>query len=159
MTYGPDIAHVATPIGTIELCGDRHRLISVTIIPDHHGPIRQPAHLDSQVAVASHHLREYFARRRTSFDVILQAASTSRGHDLRNAIASVPYGETLTYGALAQQIESGPRAIGQACRRNPFPIIIPCHRVTSANGPEHYSGGSGTDTKAWLNAFERGEIS
>jgi methylated-DNA-[protein]-cysteine S-methyltransferase len=74
---------------------------------------------------------------------------------LRAGIAGVPYGETLTYGALARLIDSAPRAVGQACKRNPFPIIIPCHRVTSASGPEHYSGGAGISTKAWLLDFEQ----
>jgi methylated-DNA-[protein]-cysteine S-methyltransferase len=47
--------------------------------------------------------------------------------------------------------------VGQACRRNPFPIIIPCHRVTSTSGREFYSGGEGPRTKAWLIAFEKGK--
>ena len=53
---------------------------------------------------------------------------------LRAAIASVPYGETMTYGALARAHDSGARAVGGACARNPYPIVIPCHRVIATGG-------------------------
>jgi O-6-methylguanine DNA methyltransferase len=82
--------------------------------------------------------------------------SSQRGEALRSGIAAVPYGETMTYGRLAEQLGSAPRAVGQACKRNPFPILIPCHRVTSTTGPEYYSGGAGASTKAWLLDFEQG---
>jgi len=57
----------------------------------------------------------------------------------------------MSYGALARTIASGPRAMGQACRRNPFPLVIPCHRVIgSAGSIGYYSGGNGIATKLWL---------
>ena len=62
--------------------------------------------------------------------------------------------DTLTYGALARVANSSPRAIGQACARNPLPIIIPCHRVTASDGLGHYSAGAGVPTKRWLLAHE-----
>jgi methylated-DNA-[protein]-cysteine S-methyltransferase len=64
---------------------------------------------------------------------------------------AIAYGETLSYGDLARLAGSAPRAIGQACARNPFPIIVPCHRVLSSGGARgHYSGGEGPITKRWL---------
>ena len=60
----------------------------------------------------------------------------------------------MTYGELAANCGSVARAVGGACKSNPFPIIIPCHRVTSAAGPEYYSGGDGPRTKTWLLDFE-----
>jgi methylated-DNA-[protein]-cysteine S-methyltransferase len=102
-------------------------------------------------------MRDWFARKRRDFDLALKPLPTPRGNALRAGIASVPYGKSMTYGGLARQLDSGPRAIGQACRRNPFPIIIPCHRVMSSAGSEHYSGGDGPRTKAWLIAFEQGK--
>ena len=52
----------------------------------------------------------------------------------------IPYGETRTYGEIAKVLKTSPRAIGNACRRNPLSIIIPCHRVVAANGIGGYSG-------------------
>ena len=98
----------------------------------------------------------YFAQKLQDFDLPLRPLVSKRGEVLRGGIASVPYGETLTYGSLAVQLDSAPRAVGQACKRNPFPIIIPCHRVTSTAGPEYYSGGAGASTKSWLIDFEKG---
>ena len=66
----------------------------------------------------------------------------------------ISHGEALSYGALARLAQSGPRAIGQACARNPLPIIVPCHRVLGSNGLGHYSGGDGVTTKRWLLAHE-----
>ena len=108
--------------------------------------------------MASAQLAEYFAGKRRDFDLPLQPARSDRGTALRLGIAAIGYGETASYGALAKALDSGPRAVGQACRRNPFPIVIPCHRVTSASGPEHYSGGDGVATKSWLLAFERRQL-
>jgi len=52
----------------------------------------------------------------------------------------IPYGKTKTYGEIAKKLKTSPRAVGNACRNNPVPIIIPCHRVISANGMGGYSG-------------------
>lgn len=52
----------------------------------------------------------------------------------------IPYGETRTYGEIAKILKTSPRAIGNACRNNPVPIIIPCHRVLAANGIGGYDG-------------------
>lgn len=66
-------------------------------------------------------------------------------------------GETDTYGSLARRIGSGARAVGGACRRNPVPILIPCHRVVSASGLGGFMGattGQWHDIKGWLLGHE-----
>jgi len=69
---------------------------------------------------------------------------------------AIPPGETISYGALARIAGSSPRAIGQACARNPFPIVVPCHRVVGSGGAiGHYSAGRGIITKSWLLDHER----
>ena len=74
-----------------------------------------------------------------------------RGEALRAGIAAVGYGETLSYGALARTIGSGARAVGQACARNPYPLVIPCHRILAAGGAlGAYSASDGPATKQWL---------
>lgn len=73
------------------------------------------------------------------------------------AISAIPAGETRTYGWLAQTLGSVPRAVGQACGANPFPLLVPCHRVTAAagiGGFSHASGGWLIEAKRWLLAHE-----
>jgi len=55
-------------------------------------------------------------------------------------LQSIPFGETRTYGEIARILKTSPRAVGNACRSNPLPIIIPCHRVVAANGIGGYDG-------------------
>ncbi|HRK96528.1 MAG TPA: MGMT family protein, partial [Rhodospirillales bacterium] len=70
-------------------------------------------------------------------------------------LVAIPWGQTVSYGALAAELASSPRAIARACAANPIPIIIPCHRVVAASGGlGGYSGGDGIDTKAALLALE-----
>jgi methylated-DNA-[protein]-cysteine S-methyltransferase len=151
-------AFLSSPIGAILLEDDGARLTSIRILPigeaaaDNHGP----APPDSLVAEAGRQLTAYFDGKTMAFDLPLAPAASARGQALRDAIAAIPSGETLSYGALARIAGSAPRAIGQACARNPFPIVVPCHRVTGAAGSiGHYSGGSGIITKRWLLDHER----
>jgi methylated-DNA-[protein]-cysteine S-methyltransferase len=70
-------------------------------------------------------------------------------------LAAVPWGSTVSYGALAAELRTAPRAIAGACAANPIPIIIPCHRVVAAaGGLGGYSGGDGIATKRALLALE-----
>ncbi len=149
-------AILLSPIGPILLDGDAGRLDSVTILP-----AEAPDGIGAPIAgslldEAARQLTAYFARLLDDFDLPLAPAATPRGQALRAAIVAVPIGETLSYGALARIAGSAPRAIGQACARNPFPIIIPCHRVVGSGGAiGHYSGGRGIITKTWLLDHER----
>lgn len=102
------------------------------------------------VRAAATQMREYFAGTRTTFDLPLEPPRTPRGAALRAAMCAIGYGETANYGAVAAATGSSARALGQACARNPFPIVVPCHRITSANGPEKYSAGDGPSTKRRL---------
>ncbi|HWL46290.1 MAG TPA: methylated-DNA--[protein]-cysteine S-methyltransferase, partial [Sphingomonadaceae bacterium] len=91
------------------------------------------------------------------FALPLSPAGTPRGPAHRAAIMAIGYGETASYGEVARAIGSSPRAVGQACARNPLPIIVPCHRVLGAGGAiGHYSAGDGIATKCWLLSHEKG---
>lgn len=73
------------------------------------------------------------------------------------AIAAIPCGRTQTYGELAQALGSAARAVGGACGANPFPLIVPCHRVVSRQGIGGFAGNTGghqLDVKQWLLAHE-----
>jgi methylated-DNA-[protein]-cysteine S-methyltransferase len=152
MDYALQTARLATPIGNVEIEGDDARLTAIRITVDSDSRLTVAT---GAVAAALEQMTEYFAGERQHFALPLAPAASARGQALRDAIASVGYGETATYGQLARTHGSGNQAMGQACARNPFPIIIPCHRVTSANGArENYSAGDGVTTKAWLIAHE-----
>lgn len=81
-------------------------------------------------------LREYFAGDRRTFDLPLAPIGTDFQRRVWDALCAIPYGETCSYGALAQAIGNpkAARAVGMANNRNPISIIIPCHRVIGANG-------------------------
>jgi methylated-DNA-[protein]-cysteine S-methyltransferase len=143
------------PIGSIILHADDLYLRSVTI-STRARPAAESSH--PILAAALNQMREWLAGKRQGFDLPLAPLGTAEGTALRAGIGSIPYGETMTYGALATRTGSVPRAVGQACKTNPYPIIIPCHRVTSASGPEYYSGGGGPRTKTWLIDFEYGNL-
>jgi methylated-DNA-[protein]-cysteine S-methyltransferase len=150
--YARDHAVIATPIGTVRVEGGEAMLTSIRIAGDS-APAAASA---AAVRDAVEQLGQWFAGERRDFDVPLEPMSTARGAELRQAMMDIGYGDTLSYGALARLTGSGPRAIGQLCARNPFPIIVPCHRVTAAGGTlGHYSGGEGPKTKSWLLEHER----
>jgi methylated-DNA-[protein]-cysteine S-methyltransferase len=75
-----------------------------------------------------------------------------------HALKNIPAGQPTTYGALAKQLGTAARAVGQACGANPLPIVIPCHRVVAASGLGgfmHASGGAPLDVKTWLLKHEK----
>ena len=139
---------IQSPLGLIELTATNDRLVSIRIMPAETAVVTDDAPL---LREAGAQLAAWFEGRLRIFDLPLEPLSSPRGELLRAAIAAIPYGDSLSYGAVARTIGSGPRAIGQACRRNPFPIVIPCHRVIgSAGSIGYYSGGEGIVTKLWL---------
>jgi methylated-DNA-[protein]-cysteine S-methyltransferase len=98
---------------------------------------------------------DYFAGRLRAFDLPLAPAGSPFQRFLWRALEDIPYGETRSYGAIAHLLDSAPRAVGQACRRNPLPLLIPCHRVLAAGGKlGGYSGGDGLATKRHLLRLE-----
>jgi len=95
----------------------------------------------------------YFSDASFSFDVPLNLEGTPYQQRVWQALQKIPAGEVLTYGELAVKLKSGARAIGNACRRNPIPIVVPCHRVVAKSHMGGYSGktsGRIFDKKLWL---------
>lgn len=99
-------------------------------------------------------LLAYFDRELTEFELPLAPFGTGFQCRVWEALRHIPYGETRSYGELAAELGSAPRAIGQANAANPIPIIIPCHRVVASSGIGGYSGGEGLATKRALLALE-----
>jgi methylated-DNA-[protein]-cysteine S-methyltransferase len=94
-------------------------------------------------------LREYFAGKRRHFDVPVSPSGTAFQERVWHLVAAIPYGETVSYGSIAEQLDSSPRAVGAAVGANPIPIIIPCHRVIGADNSLTGYGG-GLRMKIWL---------
>lgn len=86
--------------------------------------------------------------------VPLRPAGTAYQQRVWALMRTIPDGATQTYGALAHDLASGPRAVAGACARNPIPILIPCHRVVGATGLGGYSGDGGAATKRALLRLE-----
>ena len=103
-------------------------------------------------------LLEYFRGERRAFTVALDPRGTPFRRRVWEALAAVPFGQTVTYGELARQIGSprAVRAVGQANHFNPLPILLPCHRVVGADGLlTGYAGG--LELKRFLLALEGAE--
>ncbi len=107
----------------------------------------------------AHQLAVYFQDPQHEFSLPLMLEGTPYQRRVWAALRTIPAGSTLTYGELARQVGGGARAVGNACRRNPIPIIVPCHRVVSVTGLGGYMGetvGTGLVLKARLLAHEAG---
>lgn len=100
---------------------------------------------------AARQLRAYFEGTRQDFDLPLAPRGTDFQKQVYRAMQAIPYGETKSYGEIAEALEGCARAVGSACGSNPIPVIIPCHRVLAAGGkPGGFSGLGGLDTKKKL---------
>lgn len=76
----------------------------------------------------------------SQLDIPIHTKGTSFQQRVWAALRKIPPGSAVTYGELAKQLNSGARAVGNACRRNPVPLIVPCHRVVSSQGLGGFAG-------------------
>lgn len=98
-------------------------------------------------------LRAYFESPSACFDLPLRLLGTAFQQRVWAELCRIPPGETRTYGEIAGLLGSGARAVGQACRANPCPIVVPCHRVVAATGLGGFAGdtsGRKLEVKRWL---------
>jgi len=103
---------------------------------------------------AMQQLKQYFSGSLQRFDLPLEYQCSTYQRQVCQAMLDIPYGETITYGELAEITSSSAQAVGNACGGNPFPIIVPCHRVLAAQGLGGYSGEGGLETKIALLKME-----
>ena len=153
-------ATIDSPIGTITLVAEDDALVEVHL-PDEKTSSTIAAEdttpaAHAVLAQAAGELGEYFAGDRLEFDVPLAPHGTAFQLAAWQALRTIPYGETVSYGEQARRLGDArkARAVGAANGRNPLPIVVPCHRVVGANG--HLTGfGGGIECKAWLLDHER----
>lgn len=102
-------------------------------------------------------LDDYFSGRRSSFDLPLKISEESFSGLVLIELGKIPFGEVVTYGEIALRINNpkAARAVGTACKRNPYAIVIPCHRVVSASKGVYSGYAGGIDKKIALLNFEK----
>jgi methylated-DNA-[protein]-cysteine S-methyltransferase len=147
-------AILSTPLTKIGLRISDGYVTSLDVLPNHVECITPSDDISKQI---SEELTRYFRDPTYVMQIKLRAQGTDFQQKVWQALLNIPSGQTLTYGQLAKQLHSAPRAIGQACRTNPIPIIIPCHRIIAANGLGGYAGereGFKMDIKKWLLSHE-----
>ena len=110
-------------------------------------------------AEAARQLHAYLKDPDFVFGLPLKPSGTTFQRRVWEQIAAIPCGRTHTYGELAKNLSNAPRAVGQACGANPFPIVVPCHRVVASDGGlggfARNRGGFLLETKRWLLAHEQ----
>lgn len=147
-----------SPIGPLTLAWEADALTGIYFEKDRWLSVIPPEWIEDAVPLGEviRQLDEYFAGTRTDFDLPLAPAGTPFQLRVWKALCDIPFGETRSYGAMAQRLGSpgASRAVGLANGRNPIPVIIPCHRVIGSNGSLTGYGG-GLDRKRWLLQHER----
>ena len=102
-------------------------------------------------------VREYERGDRRAFDLTVTFSGGTTGAVMA-ALSDIPYGETRTYGAVADRLDATPIEVGRACANNPVPLVVPCHRVVGSDGGlRGYSAADGVATKRRLLDLEARE--
>ncbi|GAA3435993.1 methylated-DNA--[protein]-cysteine S-methyltransferase [Kutzneria kofuensis] len=149
---------VDSPVGPLTLVGEDGVLTGLYMESQRHRPAEETFG-EAQAGpfgAAVEQLAAYFAGELDTFDLPLSLRGTPFQRTVWSALREIPYGETISYGELAQQIgkPSAARAVGLANGKNPIGIIVPCHRVVGAGGDLTGYGG-GLARKQYLLEFER----
>lgn len=149
---------IDSPVGPLFIAADAQGLRAIEFRDNRH-PVRRGedwlAGDSPLLRRARLQLDEYFAGRRRSFDLPLSPRGTPFQREVWTALASIPYGHTLSYAQLATRVgrPAAMRAVGAANGRNPLPIVLPCHRVIGADGSLTGFGG-GLPAKQYLLKLE-----
>jgi methylated-DNA-[protein]-cysteine S-methyltransferase len=152
---------IDSPIGLLTLAGEAGVLTNLRMVDQTYEPDRADWVLDDHAFPnAVNQLGAYFAGELQEFDLELNMSGTEFQRKVWNALRSIPYGETRSYGEIAEHIGSPNafRAVGLANGHNPIAVIVPCHRVIGANGSLTGFGG-GLERKSKLLELERNNSS
>jgi methylated-DNA-[protein]-cysteine S-methyltransferase len=150
--------HLETPVGKLTLFGTDKGLTGINF-PSGKNQLMPTATCqknDQKLSKAARQLDEYFSGKRTEFTIPLIIHGTDFQKTVWNALQTIPYGQTMSYGDIAKVIgrPTASRAVGMANGRNQIPIIIPCHRVIGAD--KFLTGfAGGLETKRFLLGLER----
>jgi len=126
---------------------------------DYLKPCAEIAPKNALAAETVRQLRAYLTDADFEFNLPLRPSGTAFQRRVWQEIAAIPKRQTRSYGEVARALHNAPRAVGQACGANPFPLVVPCHRVIAAGGAlggfARNGGDFMLDVKRWLLAHER----
>jgi methylated-DNA-[protein]-cysteine S-methyltransferase len=143
---------VDSPIGPLGIIASDNGLRELRF----NGRAIRPEGSSPALVLAARQLEAYFSGELLNFDLPLELQGTEFQRRCWLALASIPYGQTVSYGEQARRLGLGPdaaRAVGAANGQNPLPIVLPCHRVIGADGSLTGFGG-GLDVKRTLLELE-----
>lgn len=156
--YSTDIftAIVAAPFGAMGIRTSGGLLCELVYLPPH---FEEKEAQDATAQQVAAQVQRYFGDPGFRFDLPLARVGTEFQRKVWDAISGIPPGSVRTYGELAKHLGSAPRAVGQACGANYFPLVIPCHRVTASGGLGGFANhddanGFHLNVKRWLLAHE-----
>lgn len=144
-------ASIKTPFAHLGLCFVDNRLAAVDFID-----------ADTEIAPRNQAairvcrwIEQYLEDPTADVDVVGQCSNEGTPFQKKvwDELRKIPPGEVVTYGELAKKLGTSARAVGNACRNNPVPLVVPCHRVVSANGIGGFAGNTQGDwirIKSWL---------
>lgn len=151
------IGKYKSPLGMIYFKENEGKVIDMMI-----DDLKIPSDDHPLINDISNQLDKYFRHQIKSFQIPIQFnRGTEFQQEVWNALLTIPYGETRSYQDIAILINrpKATRAVGQACKRNPIGIVVPCHRVIGKDGSmTGYSGKEYIDTKRKLLEHERGNV-
>lgn len=148
-------AIIQAPFGMVGILCDDEALIGVNFLPENVKPQQAGSALAECVC---QQLLIYFEKPDVSFSVPYKYSGSVHQIKVWQAMLNIPCGGTRSYGELALELDSGARAVGQACGANPLPIVIPCHRVVGRSGVGGFmqsTGNSSLAIKHWLLKHEQ----
>lgn len=141
---------IDTPVGRLTVLAGEHGIRRILWAGEAPPPEWVPGET-AALAEATRQIAEYFDGSRTTFDLPLDLVGTPFQRQVWMALATIPFGETISYAEQARRIGNprATRAVGAADGRNPVPVVLPCHRVIGADGRLTGFGG-GLDVKQQL---------
>ncbi len=143
-------AIIRSPIGKLGILVNKHCLLRLDFLPEQ-ARVRQPRNELAAEVVSQ--LQQYFEDPQFAFSIACDMEGTAYQRKVWNRLQAIRSGRCMTYSDVAEKLHSGARAVGGACRSNPVPIIVPCHRVISKSGVGGYDGDWGAgkvNIKKWL---------
>ena len=147
-------ATLESPLGKLGIRTNETQLLRVDFLQTN-APLIKPATYIAKETVVQ--LQCYFADPLYKFKLSVLLSGTAFQKKVWSELSKIPVGQTFSYGEIATKLKSSAQAVGNACRVNPLPIVIPCHRIVAHDGLGGYSGdtsGEKIDYKKWLLSHE-----
>lgn len=147
-------AIVPSPFGAVGVIAKDDFVTTLSLLPT---PQSEQTSEQPFVQSVVRQLKQYFSQPNQAIDIPIAVKGTPFQRRVWQAISSIPAGKTITYSELAKMVNSGPRAVANACGANQVPLVIPCHRVVAKQGLGGFMQGekNGLAIKAWLLQHEQ----